>query len=489
MVFNSITFLFFCAIVLPLYYRFPFRWQNVLLLFASYVFYGWWDWRFTGLLLATTGIDFYLARQIDEAQDQRVRKGLLAGSMVVNLLTLGVFKYFNFFSGSLQTALSSVGLHPDWPTLHVVLPVGISFYTFLSMSYTIDVYRREIPAAKRFVDFALFVSYFPHLVAGPIVRASYLLPQCASPRVIVPREVINGVWLILQGLVKKMVIADRLAPIADAGFSSQTPPYADANAWWFVLAFTFQIYGDFSGYSDMARGLSKVMGFELVENFRAPYLVTGASQFWQHWHISLSTWLRDYLYIPLGGNRGGAGRTYRNLAATMLLGGLWHGAGFAYLLWGAYHGALLCIQRLFAGLMPKRVKAAEVMGEAADGASAGSRWAARLGDAGKIAFFFVLTCIGWLIFRAGASLPEIRQDLLVWNFLKAMATPAIEWSPFGRSVLLLGALAMLFQWFHAPLNAFADWPLRWKAGACCVGLLLVCCIGVYEGSQFIYFQF
>ncbi len=479
MVFNSIAFLFFCAIVFPLYYLFPFRWQNILLLCASYLFYGWWDWRFTGLLFANTAIDYYLARAIDASDAPKRRKALLATSMVVNLGTLAVFKYCGFFADSLKLALNSIGIHPDWPSLHLVLPVGISFYTFLSMSYTLDVYRKELPASRNFIDFALFVSYFPHLVAGPIVRASYLLPQCANPRTIRKDEVLNGIWLILQGFTKKIVIADGLASIADAGFSSQAPPYHDANAWWFVLAFTFQIYGDFSGYSDIARGLSKTMGFELVENFRAPYFVTGASAFWQHWHISLSTWLRDYLYIPLGGNRGSNLQTYRNLLTTMLLGGLWHGAGFAYILWGAYHGTLLCIQRFYWALTGKK-KQAEPPPE--------NSWQIARRTI-QIAAFFVLTCIGWLIFRAGSVPSGIHQGELVWNYLKAMATFPETWSPLARPVLLLGAVAMLFQYYHAPLNHFCDWSPRRKAVACSIAFLLICCLGVYQGSQFIYFQF
>ncbi len=471
MVFNSLTFLIFCALFFPLYYKASFRQQNSLLLVASYLFYGWWDWRFTGLLFITTLIDFWLARGIESSSRQSRRKTLLTLSMVTNLATLGVFKYYNFFSEELRIAFLKLGMSADWPTLHIILPVGISFYTFLSMSYTIDVYRREIAASRHFVDFALFVSYFPHLVAGPIVRASYLLPQCSAPRIIVPKEVINGLWLILLGMVKKVVIADQLAGIANQGFSSQTAPYADVNAWWFVLAFTFQIYGDFSGYTDMARGLAKTMGFELTENFRAPYLVTGASQFWQHWHISLSTWLRDYLYIPLGGNRLGVWKTYRNLMITMLLGGLWHGAGVAYLLWGLYHGLLLCIQRVWTTLTGRR--------EEARG----------LGRVGSIAFFFILTCIGWLIFRAGSCPPEIKQDVLIWSYLKAMVTPASEMAAIWRSVVVLSLAGLAMQWFHRPLDHFSQWPLNWKMAGVGSGLALICVLGVFDGSQFIYFQF
>lgn len=469
MVFNSIPFLIFCAIVFPLYYLSPFRRQNLILLVASYIFYGWWDWRFTGLLFATTAADYWLAKKISQTEAQSFRKTLLIGSMTLNLTVLGIFKYYNFFSSSLETSLHGIGIHPDWPTLHVILPLGISFYTFLSMSYTIDVYRREMAPAQRFSDFALFVSYFPHLVAGPIVRASYLLPQCANPRTIKPREVVNGLWLILVGLIKKIVIADHLSAIANAGFTSQTAPVPDANAWWFVLAFTFQIYGDFSGYSDIARGLAKTMGFELPVNFRAPYFVADASEFWKHWHISLSTWLRDYLYIPLGGNR--TGKAYRNLMLTMFLGGLWHGAGFAYILWGLYHGALLAIQRAWSELTGSKLSARGWM---------------RLG---QIVLFFGLTCIGWLIFRAGSCPPGVRQDLLVWNYLHAMFTLPSGVLPIARTILILGALGLGFQWTHHHSDRFVDWPSHWQALGVCTALVLLCVTGVFQGSQFIYFQF
>jgi len=471
MVFNSIPFLIFCAIIFPLYYLSPFRRQNLILVVASYVFYGWWDWRFTGLLFATTATDFWLAQKISETEDRALRKKLLIISMTMNLTVLGIFKYFNFFSATLQSALHGIGVVPDWPTLNVILPLGISFYTFLSMSYTIDVYRRELAPAKRFLDFALFVSYFPHLVAGPIVRASFLLPQCEKPRVVQSREVVNGLWLILIGLVKKIVIADRLGQIANAGFSGQTPPVADANAWWFVLAFAFQIYGDFSGYSDMARGLAKTMGFELPVNFGAPYLVAKASDFWKHWHISLSTWLRDYLYIPLGGNRKGRARTYRNLMFTMFLGGLWHGAGAAYVLWGVYHGTLLGIQRAWS--------------ESSAGKLNPGRWLRGT----QIFLFFGLTCIGWLIFRAGSCAPGVQQNLLVWNYLNAMVTPVSTILPIARTVIVLGMLGMLFQFAHEQCNRFVDWPSRWQVAGVCAGVALLCVMGVFQGSQFIYFQF
>lgn len=475
MVFNSLIFLVFLAVVLSLYYRLRLRGQNILLVIASYVFYGWWDWRFLGLLLFSTFFDYWAALRIDSEESELRRKWFLAGSMLVNLGILGFFKYFGFFADSLHKIFALFGFALDLPTLHVLLPVGISFYTFLSMSYTIDVYRREIPATRNPLDFMLYVSFFPHLVAGPIVRASYLLPQCQKERDIKRDEVLNGIWLCLLGLVKKVVIADRLGMITTWGFSSNHVPFPDANAWLVVYAFAFQIYGDFSGYSDMARGLSKLMGFELVTNFRAPYLVTNPASFWQHWHISLSVWLRDYLYIPLGGNRGSAGKTYRNLMITMLLGGLWHGAGFAFLAWGLYHGILLVIHRLWSGQRPHRERAYT------------NRWL----QAGATLVFFQLTSIGWLLFRAGSMQPDVNQKDIIQKFLAAM----FNWrfseglSPLWWPLILLGGAALWFQWRHQAMDEFSQWQEKRQALAVCGALTSIASLGMFGGSSFIYFQF
>lgn len=490
MVFNSITFLIFLAIVLLLYYRLGHQGQNRLLLAASYVFYGWWDPRFLILLFGTSMLDYGFALWIDRSESRPRRKFFLALSIVCNMGVLCIFKYFNFFAASLQRALESVGIEASFPVLHVILPVGISFYTFLSMSYTIDVYRREIPATRNPLDFLLYVSFFPHLVAGPIVRASYLLPQCQAPRTIKSHEVANGIWLILLGYVKKVVIADRLAPIVNWGFAQPFPPLTDANAWLIIYAFAFQIYGDFSGYSDIARGLSKLMGFELVENFRAPYLVTNPSAFWRNWHISLSTWLRDYLYIPLGGNRGSSLQTYRNLMVTMLLGGLWHGAGAAYLLWGFYHGALLAVHRWwterFAPKPSAKSKPAEV-------SAAAVSFAARPGNLSRtvlVVLFFHVTCVGWLLFRAGAIDPQFSQVSLVLSYLRAMFSfSASGLHPVAQGVFLLGALSLVLQWKVDAMDRFSAWPMAGQVAGACGALGLIFGLGIFEGSEFIYFAF
>jgi alginate O-acetyltransferase complex protein AlgI len=485
MIFNSLIFLVFLAIVLAAYYRLRHRGQNLMLLAASYIFYGWWDWRFVALLLFTTFFDYWCALWIEREPRLTRRRLFLSFSMMVNLGVLGIFKYFNFFAGSLEHVLAFWGMKATFPTLHIILPVGISFYTFLSMSYTIDVFRGQLKAARNPLDFMLYVAFFPHLVAGPIVRASFLLPQCQRPRVINPAEVLNGLWQILMGYVKKIVIADRLAEITHWGFGQPAAPFPDANTWFVIYAFAFQIYGDFSGYSDIARGLAKLMGFELTTNFTAPYWVTNPSDFWRNWHISLSTWLRDYLYIPLGGNRRGTGRTYANLMITMLLGGLWHGAGLAYVLWGFYHGTLLAVHQAWRSLAGP--------GAPANGMAAGTQnrsWR-QMRQLALVLLFFHITCVGWLLFRAGSLPPQFSQARMVLSFLHAM----FHWplaagvSPLAQPVIVLGGLAMFFQRQHEKMDSFSAWKTGRQAVAVALALAAILGLGIFEGAQFIYFQF
>lgn len=474
MVFNSIVFLIFLAVVLAACYRLQHRAQNILLVAASYVFYGWWDWRFLGLLLFSTFFDYWCALRLDSLENPRLRKWFIAFSMTMNLGVIGVFKYFNFFAESFAGVLATFGMKADYPTLHVILPVGISFYTFLSMSYTIDVYRGHLKATRNPLDFMLYVSFFPHLVAGPIVRAQDLLPQCQRPRVIVREQVLDGIWLCLIGYLKKVVIADRLAPFVDWGFATGNPPFTDATSWLVLYAFAFQIYGDFSGYSDIARGLAKLMGFELVHNFKAPYLTSNPASFWRHWHISLSVWLRDYLYIPLGGNRGGAFETVRNLMTTMLLGGLWHGAGFAFLAWGLFHGLLLVLHRGWLSLVG-----------GSGGTSRAGGWLLAL----QVVVFFHITCIGWLLFRSGSLPRQISQVETILGFLRTLWVPPAQWSGFVWPVILLGSLALLLQWKHAAMDCFSAWSARRQAAGVAAVLTAIASIGVFDGSSFIYFQF
>lgn len=309
---------------------------------------------------------------------------------------------------------------------------------------------------------------------GPSGRAQDLLPQCQRPRVIVREQVLDGIWLCLIGYLKKVVIADRLAPFVDWGFATGNPPFSDATSWLLLYTFAFQIYGDFSGYSDIARGLAKLMGFELVHNFKAPYLTSNPASFWRHWHISLSVWLRDYLYIPLGGNRGGAFKTVRNLMITMLLGGLWHGAGFAFLAWGLFHGLLLVIHRGWVSLV-----------SASGTPSRSVRWRTAL----QVVVFFHITCIGWLLFRSGSLPPQISQVDAITGFLRTLWIPPAQWSGFIQPVLLLGSMALLLQWKHTAMDCFSAWSGRRQAAGVAAVLTTIASIGVFDGSSFIYFQF
>jgi len=338
--FNSLQFAAFLPIVLMIYWQLSRRGQNLFLLGASYLFYGFWDWRFLGLLLLSTTVDYVTGTVLASSREDR-RRLVLGVSLLTNLGILGFFKYFNFFVDSAERMLDKVGLEVAAPLLHIALPVGISFYTFHGMSYTIDLYRRRIEPATSFVTFAAFVSFFPQLVAGPIGRANFQLPQFERERSR-PRldDTFGALGLILLGLFKKVAIADAVAPVASAAFADP-----GTRSWPMLLlgayAFALQIYGDFSGYTDVARGSSRLLGFELPPNFEQPYLSRNITEFWRTWHISLSTWLRDYLYVPLGGNRGSRASTYRNLFLVMLIGGLWHGAAWTFVTWGALHGLLL----------------------------------------------------------------------------------------------------------------------------------------------------
>ena len=400
MLFNSLVFWIFFAIVLALYRFLPHQQQNRMLLVASYIFYGYWDYRFLSLLFVSTLVDYFVAHWIDGSPTQTRKRNILLISIVANLGLLGFFKYYNFFSRELAVALEGIGLSVPLPFLDVVLPVGISFYTFQTMSYTIDVYRGVTKPARNFADFALYVSFFPQLVAGPIERSNHLLPQILRPRSATTEQFIEGLYHILFGLFKKVVVADNMAPIVNHIFSRPVAELTGPEILLGIYAFAFQIYGDFSGYSSIAQGIAKWMGFDLSWNFKMPYLSASPSEFWQRWHISLSQWLRDYLYIPLGGNRGGLARTQRNLMLTMFLGGLWHGAAWTFVLWGVYHGLLLMVYRFaeYAGRLANiRVPENKILRVV------------------NVVFFFHLICISWLLFRA----ESVGQ---AWEMLTVIAT-------------------------------------------------------------------
>jgi D-alanyl-lipoteichoic acid acyltransferase DltB (MBOAT superfamily) len=473
MVFNSLHFVWFFIVVYATYRVLPHRAQNWLLLGASYYFYAAWDWRFLGLLLASTLVDYTCARALARTAAPQARRALLVVSLGFNLTLLGFFKYFNFFADSLHGVFGALGWNVDFVTLRVLLPVGISFYTFVTMSYVIDVYRREIPATRDLLDFAVFVAFFPHLVAGPILRASNLLSQIDAPRRITREQMRDGAWLIAWGYFQKVFVADNLAGLANAAFDPSAP-HTGVNILLGVYAFAFQIYGDFAGYSNIARGTSKLMGIELIENFRFPYLVRTPQTFWRNWHISLSTWLRDYLYIPLGGSRGSEWQTRRNLFITMVLGGLWHGAAWTFVFWGIYHGVLLIAYR----------------------AAEGWDWFRRLvagphliARALSWAVMFHITCYGWLIFRARAA-GQIR-DLtasLVGNFAPATVNVHGLLVPLLVYTTPLLAVHVCEAWFDDGL-VVPRLPVGVRYSIYVATGYLTLLFGNFGGGEFIYFQF
>ena len=471
MVFNSFEFAAFFTVVYILYVAVRHRWQNRLLLVASYFFYGSWDWRFLSLIWISTIVDYICGIQIDRADTQYKRKIFLFLSVFCNLSILCFFKYFNFFSDSLGTLLSAFGMNADPRFLNIIIPVGISFYTFQTMSYSIDIYRKELKPTRNLADFALFVAFFPQLVAGPIERAKHLLPQIIQPRRIQIAMVREGAGLILLGLFQKVFVADNLATIVDSLFSASAP-YSGIDVLLGLYAFAFQIFCDFAGYSNIARGICKCMGFDIMINFNLPYFASNPSDFWKRWHISLSTWLRDYLYIPLGGNRHGVRKTCRNLFITMLLGGLWHGAAWTFVLWGLYHGLLLLLHRLYRARFPK--------------------WASsksKISVLFKTVCFFHLICLGWLLFRA-QSFEQILQ-MLSGIFMYSDGLIAAITNPMIRPLVFYTLVLIGIQAFQAAkqdLLVFNEWPFYVQAVF--HGLLIYLIVmNASPGKKFIYFQF
>jgi len=473
MLFNTLEFaIFFLAVVL-LYQRLKHTAQNRMLLFASYFFYGWWDVRFLSLILLSTILDYLCGLKIHDATRRSSRLRILWISVIGNLSILGFFKYWNFFAHSLQAALSSVGLSIDPFLLRIILPVGISFYTFQTMSYTIDIYRRKMEPTRKFFDFALFVAFFPQLVAGPIERARNLLPQILKPRQVTLTRVGEGMFLIYWGLFEKVFVADNLARIVNATFhqgsANSAPEVLIA-----LYAFAFQIFCDFDGYSNIARGAARCLGFDIMTNFNLPYFSANPAEFWRRWHISLSSWLRDYLYIPLGGNRKGTARTIRNIMITLLLGGLWHGAAWPFILWGAYHGMLIIAYRLFERADPARERFAET----------------GIGYGLRVIFFFHLVCFGWLLFRAPsiADAYGLTQALL---FSWRLEDFSVVWPMAGSvlSFIWILLVVQIMQFRAKNLLVVLQWPflIQWCFYTVLFHTLVM--FGASAGQQFIYFRF
>ena len=525
MLFQTFTFFIFFTIFFVLYWSFRRRlvWQNSLILCGSYIFYGAWDERFLVLIGLSTFVDhlaalgaggkkvsvsekikavgylwllsiialgftiqeswhflllvlglslviiglFYYFDRLAQGRSQ----AYLIFSVIFNLGLLGVFKYFNFFSENIAALFHSMGMELSYTTLNIVLPVGISFYTFQTMSYTIDVYRKKMAPCNNLLQVASYIGFFPQLVAGPIERGKTFLPQFQKCREITLAGIQTGAMLFLWGLFKKVVIADNLSVMADPIFSNPSS-YSTGELLVALLAFTFQIYCDFSGYSDMARGIARSMGFNLMLNFNLPYIARTPSEFWQRWHISLSSWLRDYLYIPLGGNRNGNMMTYRNLALTMLLGGLWHGANWTFIVWGAFHGFILIVYRwlkIDEWLDSRRL---DILGQ----------W---LLNALMIIIMFILIMISWLFFRASdvSSAMEFLGGIFAFSSLTSG-----DWSELFFFIIPL-LVYQVFQIVSKNLEfAFSyHWFLRFN-----LVLFLLCGIFflAYEGNAaFIYFDF
>ncbi len=392
MLFNSLTFAFFLPLVFALYWLIPgkkLNARNLLLLAASYFFYGLWDWRFLGLIIASSLGDFILGLAIHKAENHGRKKGFLALSIIFNLGILGFFKYWNFFAGSLVDLLGNFGIHSDVQLLNIILPVGISFYTFQSLSYTIDIYRKKIQPTHQALAFCTYVAFFPQLVAGPIERARHLLPQFASKRIFDSYKAIIGLRLIFLGLFKKVVIADNLAPFVNEIFGHSCD-YQGVTVLFAVIFFGIQIYCDFAGYSEIAIGTANLFGFDLMQNFRTPYFSTSIKEFWSRWHISLSTWFRDYVYLPLGGNQKGRVRWILAVLITFLLSGLWHGAEYTFVIWGGIHGFAYLIGKI----IPRQKKKTFFVSVL-----------------GGITTYMIVT-FSWIFFRAG-TLDDARNIIVV----------------------------------------------------------------------------
>ena len=473
MLFNSLTFVVFFVLVLALHNA-PLDWKTkkTNLLIASYLFYAAWNPPFVILLWISTIIDWHVAKRLFIEQAKNRRRVLLAVSVIVNLGLLGYFKYGEFLLENFQALTAALGFTYEPPDWDIVLPVGISFYTFQTMAYSLDVYLRRAEPSKSFLDFALFVTFFPQLVAGPIVRPTHLLPQFATPRVATRRQLYWGLGLMTIGMFQKIVVADGLlAPAADAVFGEDKMLHP-LDAWLGTLAFSGQIFSDFAGYSTTAIGVALTLGFGLPDNFRFPYAAIGFSDFWRRWHISLSSWLRDYLYIPLGGNRKGNLRTYANLMTTMLLGGLWHGASWTFVVWGGLHGFYLAAERWLKARF-----------------GAGALWASTGGKIFLAILTYILVNITWVFFRAEDFATAWRMIVTMLTFRtdgeQNLYTIEIIQVVVTISLMLVVHWRMRDRKLHEVIERMPSWfvGLAW-------GLLLTLIIITQGGSDaFIYFQF
>jgi len=473
MVFSSLTFLAFFLVVLALYYLVPMSWRarKIVVLIASYVFYAAWNPPFVLLLIGSTVVDWIVARRMAASTVPRTRKALLLVSLVFNLGVLAFFKYGGFLLDNFVRLAALAGVHYQPAAWSIVLPIGISFYTFLTLSYTIDVYYRHMEPGKSFLDYAFFITFFPHLVAGPIIRASGFLPQCTEPRRASADQFGWGLTLMVLGLFEKVVLADALlAPAADQVYT-HVGRAGFADAWLGTLAFSGQIFFDFAGYTTCAIGCALCLGFVLTDNFRFPYAAIGFSDFWRRWHMSLSTWLRDYLYIPLGGSHKGPARTRINLMLTMLLGGLWHGAAWRFVVWGGLHGSYLVAER-----------------EARQRWGGWSGWNGRAMRVALALGTYALVCVTWVYFRAttlhGAA--SISAAMLLGGADRHLLERRDRMIVLGLTAALLAA-----HWAMRDTTLEDTWrriPLRARP-VIIAAMLLTLCLVTGDERAFIYFQF
>ncbi|MCP4290300.1 MAG: MBOAT family protein [bacterium] len=478
MLFNSLAFAIFLPLVFALYWaagRNRLRLQNTLLLVASYVFYGWWDWRFLSLIVISSIVDYWAGIRLYNAEKSSHRRLLLTFSLAVNLGFLGVFKYYDFFVTSMVNLLTSAGLQPNVHTLGIILPVGISFYTFQTLSYSLDIYRKKLEPTHDPIAFFAFVSFFPQLVAGPIERASHLLPQFETKRNFDVCKAEDGLRQILWGLVKKVVVADNAARSVDLIFGdpgSYSPPMLLAG----VFLFALQIYGDFSGYSDIAIGTSRLFGFSLMQNFAFPYFSRDIAEFWRRWHISLSSWFRDYVFIPLGGSRGGKWLSIRNIVITFTVSGLWHGANWTFVIWGLLNG--LAYVPLM--LLDKN--------KDSQGTVAENRIFPSVNEIIKMGGTFSFTLLAWVFFRA----TDVSHALFIIERLFTTSWMGPLNSGLVPLHVAYGLILLMCEWpqrtkQHALQITHLPRPVRWLLYSTLLVVLFV--FGFWGETTFIYFQF
>lgn len=475
MLFNSLQFLLFLPVVFGIYWltnKKSLQVQNFFLLAVSYFFYACWDWRFLFLLVFSTGLDYFTGIRMHEARNQFYKKCWFWLSICVNLGFLGIFKYYNFFAASLSASLSSIGFHVNLGTLQVILPVGISFYTFHGLSYVIDIYKGKIEPEKNVVTYSLFVSYFPILVAGPIERATHLLPQLKMKRHFNYAYAIQGMKQIIWGMFKKVVVADNCAFFVNQLFHSPHG-YSSPELWLGMVFFAFQIYGDFSGYSDIALGVSKLLGIDLLRNFNFPYFAKDIADFWRRWHISLSKWFRDYLYIPLGGSKGGKSRQVRNTFIIFLVSGFWHGANWTFIIWGGIH-ACMFLPLLLANKNRNSLSETHY----------------RLADIPRILVTFLFVCIAWVFFRAD----NLSEAFTYLHGMFSYAHPTLQFFYKTSKAALLTCICLvsiLFlivtEWNNVKKNHY---EIQLSRRTVMVLILMICFMGSYKNQlNFIYFQF